>query len=103
SPFPEFSEEAAAERRESVREAMRSRFPRAKEASPAEPGIREAGTDEPQEAPPVRQESPPASARPRREKAVPKEAPPKTVAPLGRGGAEHRYLQELVKRWGEAR
>lgn len=26
---------------------------------------------------------------------------PKKPAPLGRGGPEHQYLQELVKRWGE--
>src|SRR5262249_37324721 len=31
-----------------------------------------------------------------------REVPPPEPPPLGRGGPEHQYLQELVKRWGES-
>ena len=42
----------------------------------------------------------PSSPPPARESRPPAPAPP---APMGRGGPEHQYLQELVKRWAEAK
>jgi hypothetical protein len=48
-------------------------------------------------------ESPPVETlRRTKEKAAPKIAPI-TPAPLGRGGGQHKYLQQLIKRMGEAK
>jgi hypothetical protein len=96
--LPAIGPEAGAKRREGLVALMRERFPRHRKESLEAP-------------PPTAQE--PAREAPRPEvepgPAVPAPAPPKRatrqeepVPPLGRGGPEHQYLQELVKRWGEA-
>jgi Type IV secretion-system coupling protein DNA-binding domain len=47
----------------------------------------------PQPPPPAEKAAPPAVVMPKPR--------PQSPAPLGRGGSQHKYLQELVKRWGE--
>jgi len=101
--LPAVPAETATERREVVitksrewyavrREEPQQRAEPARKALPSvvEPeGLRAAPAPAPTAAP----QPPP----PRERRAVP--APP---APLGRGGPEHQYLQDLVKRWGES-
>jgi DNA helicase HerA-like ATPase len=106
-PLPGISPEDVRARQEDLLVLTRGRFPRrveeasfrgAQEASLAPPGKTATPT--------VPAQSPssaiaPPEALPR--KALkPKEPRPAPPAP-GRGGPEHQYLQELVKRWGEAR
>ena len=104
--------EVASARRERVTARSRSRYA----ARPEEPRKAEAAREAPTprrepEAPPgPRAEpevlqvpapmptAPPSPPPAREERRAP--APP---APLGRGGPEHQYLQELVQRWGEAK
>jgi hypothetical protein len=45
---------------------------------------------------PEASEPPPPAPRPRQ---VPQQDAPAAVPPLGRGGAQHKYLQNLIKRW----
>lgn len=63
---------------------------RARERFPVRVPVMEAPSDEPSRAP--LPEAPPASKK--------KESPPPS---LGRGGPEHKYLQQILKLWGEAR
>ncbi len=87
------------DRRERIIAWTRDRFPAPQTAEL--PAPREVARP----APPVRGAPLPLPA------AVPVAEPPRSVpaprnpepAPLGRGGPEHQYLQDLVKRWGEAR
>jgi hypothetical protein len=93
--LPAVAAGTATERREAVTARSRERYAVRKE----EPQRREpAPVATPPAAPVVSAPAlpPPPPARERR---VAPEAP----APLGRGGPEHQYLQELVKRWAEAK
>ncbi len=102
--LPAVAADTAAERREAVTARSRERYA--------------AGQDEPQRpTEPVLEgaAAPVAEPEPRRARAMsptppPSPAParerrPSPAAPvsLGRGGPEHQYLQELVKRWAEAK
>jgi hypothetical protein len=96
----------AAARREHLLALMRERFPVPAPLSQEE--------DEPKPAPPL----PQAPVPPERESTVPRAPSPdvvplpplpkratrpdEPVPPLGRGGPEHQYLQDLVKRWAES-
>jgi Type IV secretion-system coupling protein DNA-binding domain len=100
--LPAVATETAAERREAITARSRERYAvRWEESRRAEPA-REVLTPpvasrEPQRVPETAPAVPPQPpARERR-------AAPAPPAPLGRGGAEHQYLQELVKRWAEAK
>jgi hypothetical protein len=91
--LPAVDPEEASARRERLLALMRERFP----VPPT--GREEAAREEkPTPPPPIGETLP---ERPRRAVALkePQSAPPA----LGRGGPEHQYLQELVKRLGEAR
>jgi hypothetical protein len=105
--LPAVPAEVITARREAV--TLRSRERYAVRPEPAE--ARQRG-----EAPAVteRREAPQVAA-PERESAEPQPAPrtappplpkrtprPAEPPPLGRGGPEHQYLQDLVKRWGES-
>ena len=100
--LPAVPAEVATERYHAVTLRSRERYAvRREEPERAEPA---------REAPPpaVEPESPRLQAPPH--PAVPPPPPPKRatreetpVPPLGRGGPEHQYLQELVKRWAEAK
>ncbi|HEX4497241.1 MAG TPA: type IV secretion system DNA-binding domain-containing protein [Thermoanaerobaculia bacterium] len=104
-PLPELASEEAEARRRVLIAFARTNFPREVEKERAE-GEANAPVSASREAPfwPAR----PEVARPEPTGPVPrkvlktKEPRPEPPTP-GRGGAEHQYLQELVKRWGEAR
>ncbi len=85
------SREHYAVRRE---ERQRAAEPAPEVARPAPPLAER--TSPPTPAPPAPAPPQPAPARERRPSPV-------EPAPLGRGGPEHQYLQELVKRWAEAK
>jgi hypothetical protein len=91
--LPAVAVETAAERCEAITARSRERY-----------AVRQ---EEPQRAPePEREVTPPAGFAATKKapsvQAAPAPAPP-APPPLGRGGPEHQYLQELVKRWGEAK
>lgn len=96
----------AASRRERLLSLMRERFPvlppenhtERKAAPPALPPPKPPSPDEsviPQASFPVARVPPPPPPK----RATREETP---VPPLGRGGPEHQYLQDLVKRWAES-
>lgn len=95
--------EDASARRERLLALMRERFPvpppePRKEDQPPAPVPRERVPVPPAPVPPptpttVVPPPPPPKRAPREEEPVP---------PLGRGGPEHQYLQDLVKRWAES-
>lgn len=97
-PLPALGHEEARRRRERLREEMRERFPTPaveEEPQAAEERLRpEAPPSEPRLAPPAAAETPYPLPKPRSQV---KEPTP------GRGGAEHKYLQELVRSWGQER
>ncbi|HEX4960633.1 MAG TPA: type IV secretion system DNA-binding domain-containing protein [Thermoanaerobaculia bacterium] len=93
-PLPALAPEAAAKRRDALRELARAKYPRRAEEEPAREVSLPALGIEPQAE--ERKEEPRPASRAR-------SAPAGAPAPLGRGGPEHKYLQELVKRWGEAK
>lgn len=96
----------ATERREAItarsreRHAVQREEPRRTEPAREAPATLAvvAAEPEPRRAPATGPLAPPqpAPARERR-------SSPAAPAPLGRGGPEHQYLQELVKRWAEAK
>jgi hypothetical protein len=89
--------EKAAERREAIAARSRERYAVRRE----EPSRREPAPEAPlpEAAAPATAPTAPPSPPPARERRPSPAAP----APLGRGGPEHQYLQELVKRWAEAK
>ncbi|HTG36519.1 MAG TPA: type IV secretion system DNA-binding domain-containing protein [Thermoanaerobaculia bacterium] len=95
-PPPKIDPAEARERRGEIVQLTRQRFPIPEEPQGAAP--------EATVPPPRPPEEPPHAPR---EEAIVRARPPRPAAspppPLGRGGAEHKYLQELVKRWGEER
>lgn len=100
--------EDATTRRELLLDLMRERFsvlpePR-KEDQPPAPIPRERAPLPPAPAPPAPPTVvPPPTPPPAEPAPPPKKAPrPSEPPPLGRGGPEHQYLQELVKRWAES-
>jgi hypothetical protein len=101
--LPPVATETAAERREAITVRSRERYAvRREEPRRAEPA-REVPTPpvasrEPRQAPEAASTASP-SPPPARERRPSPAAP----ASLGRGGPEHQYLQELVKRWAEAK
>jgi DNA helicase HerA-like ATPase len=96
-PLPGISPEDAHARQEELLALTRTRFPREKEPAPA-PSLAPASTTKPASEP----EKDPGRARDtsRKPRTAPAPSPP---APLGRGGPEHQYLQEVVKRWAESK
>lgn len=101
--LPAVPAEAASERRDTVTSRSRERYAvRREEPQRAEPARKapppvvepEAPRAAPAPVPTVAPQPPPA-----RERRPSPAAPP----PLGRGGPKHQYLQELVKRWAEAK
>jgi hypothetical protein len=96
-PLPVLGHEEARRRRERLREEMRERFPPpAVEEEPQAPDER------------LLPEAPPSEPRPAPSAAEPPYPLPKPRSQLkettpGRGGAEHKYLQELVRSWGQER
>ncbi|MBW8878417.1 MAG: type IV secretion system DNA-binding domain-containing protein [Acidobacteria bacterium] len=94
--------EDATTRRELFLDLMRERFP---VLSPEPRKEDQPPASVPRERVPV----PPAPVPPTPPTVVPPPPPPKRatreevpVPPLGRGGPEHQYLQDLVKRWAES-
>jgi hypothetical protein len=106
--LPAVPSEVATERYHAVILRSRERYAvRREEPQRAEPA-REAPPPPPAPTPEPARETPRHEAPPR--PPVPAPPPPKRatreetpVPPLGRGGPEHQYLQELVKRWAEAK
>ena len=102
--LPAVAAETAAERREAITARSRERYAvRREEPRRAEPAREDltpppVASREPQQAPEAASTAPP-SPPPARERRPSPAAP----ASLGRGGPEHQYLQELVKRWAEAK
>jgi hypothetical protein len=104
--LPPITSELAGERREAISTRSRERYAVRREEPQRREPAREAPMPEVPAAPPELEPrrtapaaAPPAPPPPARERRVAPEVP----APLGRGGPEHQYLQELVKRWGEAK
>jgi hypothetical protein len=101
--LPAVARETATERREAITARSRERYAvRREEPQRREPASGAssppAAEPEPRRAPEPAPAAPP-SLPPTRERKPSPTAP----APLGRGGPEHQYLQELVKRWAEAK
>ena len=100
--LPDLAPEEADTRRDELVVLTRAKFP----------GRRDAAREEapPPPAPEPREEDrPPAPVPPAPTMVVPLPPPPKRATrpeepapPLGRGGAEHQYLQDLVARWAES-
>ena len=97
--LPPVPAEVAAERREAVALRSRERYAVRREEQPRAEPARKTPAREP-EAPQPEVPSLPAVPLP----PPPKRAtrPEEPAPPLGRGGPEHQYLQELVKRWAES-
>jgi hypothetical protein len=93
---PAVAAETTAERREAITARSRERYAVRREEPPRREPVRELPVSEVPAAAPEPEPRRPAPARERR-------ALPEVPAPLGRGGPEHQYLQELVKRWAEAK
>ncbi len=98
--LPRVTPEDASDRRKHLLAVMRERFPVPLPLRAEEKAMETAS-------PPPVPETPLTQAPPR--PAVSPPPPPKRetrpsepVPPLGRGGPEHQYLQELVKRWAES-
>jgi len=110
APLPDLDPSLATTRREELVALTRARFPRrdetdARDAIPApSPPVpeRQAPRQEPTPRPVAPPSAPPrlaAEPAPPPKRATREEVP---VPPLGRGGPEHQYLQDLVKRWAES-
>jgi Type IV secretion-system coupling protein DNA-binding domain len=104
--LPPVAPETATERREAITPRSREHYAVRREERPQREPEREvpvsevpAAAPEPEPRRPAPAAAPPAPPPPTRERRVAPEVP----APLGRGGPEHQYLQELVKRWAEAK
>jgi hypothetical protein len=104
--LPAVAAEVASERREAISARSRERYAVRREEQQRREPAREvpvsevpAAAPEPEPRRTAPATAPPAPPPPARERRVAPEVP----APLGRGGPEHQYLQELVKRWGEAK
>jgi type IV secretion system coupling TraD/TrwB family protein len=100
--LPAVAVEVATERREAITARSRERYAVRREEPPrreSAPEVRAAPAPEPEPRRPAPATVPPAPLPPIRERRPSPAAP----APLGRGGPEHQYLQELVKRWAEAK
>jgi hypothetical protein len=104
--LPVVAVETATERREAIIARSREQYAVRREESQRREPAREAPVSEVPAAAPEPEPrrtapatAPPAPPPPARERRVAPEVP----APLGRGGPEHQYLQELVKRWAEAK
>jgi hypothetical protein len=113
--LPEISPELARERREQIVAASRSRWATSREevekalaagrgvterTSPA-PAVPEASRPEPLGTPSLQREPPPSPPLPSKPKPTSIDPRPATPPPLGRGGPQHKYLQNLIKRWSE--
>ncbi|MEA2692384.1 MAG: hypothetical protein QOJ16_1771, partial [Acidobacteriota bacterium] len=100
-PLPPLEAAVASAGREAIRKYSRERYGRRleEEASPPPP--------QPPPVPPPPQPAAAVSPEPAASRRVVHRAPvsrqPKPPAPLGRGGPEHQYLQELLKRFAEAK
>ena len=98
--LPPVAVETATERHEAITARSRERYavrreePRRREPEREAPALAAAEPEPRRPAPAIVPPAPPPPARERR---------PSPPAPLGRGGPEHQYLQELVKRWAEAK
>jgi hypothetical protein len=105
---PAVSAEVARERRDAVILRSRERYAVRPEPAEAKKRAEAPTTIEPKASPPTsvpERVTPEPAATPRPSPpSLPKRAPRTAEpSPLGRGGPEHQYLQELVKRWGEAK
>ncbi len=112
-PLPKVEPEAARERREQIIALSREKYATRREEVEAELRVaiatpppvaparqeRKSTREESRESPPV--QPPIETKRKAKEKEAPKIAP--APAPLGRGGGQHKYLQQLIKRMGEAK
>jgi hypothetical protein len=99
--LPDLSPERGAARREELVALTRAKFPRRVEEEKEVKETESAPSPIPRKAP-----EPETAPRPRKTPPPPptKKAPrAPEPPPMGRGGPEHKYLQELVKRWGEAK
>jgi len=100
--LPPVAAEVASERRETITARSRERYAvRWEEPRRREPADEASMPKVPETAsePEPRRTAPATAPPPARERRPSPAAP----APLGRGGPEHQYLQELVKRWAEAK
>jgi hypothetical protein len=103
--LPAVAEGVASERREAITARSRERYSvRREERQRIEPSREALAPAPPAAAPePEPRRSAPATAPPAPPPPARERTPPIAPAPLGRGGPEHQYLQELVKRWAEAK
>jgi hypothetical protein len=92
--LPDLDLEAGTRQRGSLVALMRERFPRRAEEVAAKSPLPAPDQEGPREAVEKRDAPPAPPSR------VPRPSTP--PAPLGKGGAEHKYLQEMVKRWAES-
>lgn len=104
SPLPAVEEGSAAAAKARIVALSRQRFARRREEVERE--VAAALESSPSiSTPPARTESlpkpPPSVERVAPPVAVLPKPRPSSPAPLGRGGSQHKYLQELVKRWAE--
>ncbi len=101
--LPAVPAETASERRDTIMARSRERYAVRREEPVPAPPVPE--REAPRAAPAPRSVALPSPAPPlpRAEPPSPKKAPRSPEPPpLGRGGPEHQYLQDLVKRWAES-
>ncbi len=110
-PLPPVDSAAAKERQAHLVGLSREQFATGREAVEGERQVGEPLPSAPPVVLPVKPErklhivpSPPAAVQETPERATPPAAPPPIPAPPspGRGGQRHKYLQSLIKRWGES-
>jgi hypothetical protein len=100
-PLAPAADDMAVERRERIIAASRTKYGRPPVIDPGESAAPPATPEAPApRATAVVRPSPPTHAPAIRPAAAASNGP--TEVPLGRGGSQHKYLQELVKRFGEA-
>lgn len=106
--LPRVPPEDASARREQLLHLMRERFP-VPLPQREEEEVRKTAPTPPAPIPePIREAAPPQSQAQLRPAVPPPPLPKRAtreetpVPPLGRGGPEHQYLQDLVKRWAES-
>jgi len=101
--LPPVPAEVATERRETVTARSRERYAvRREEPQRAEPARRAPVPVVAPEAPRAPAPVPTAAPEPPPIPIPTRASRPAEPPPLGRGGPEHQYLQDLVKRWGES-
>jgi hypothetical protein len=105
APLPDLGSEEAGARRAELVALTRAKFPGRRDAAREEAPPPPAPEPRKEDRPPTPVPAAPAPPTPPTVVSPPPKRAPREdvpVPPLGRGGPEHQYLQDLVKRWAES-